>query len=79
MDNFTLESTAQSWGLSIKIMSCNKSDTIRFNFNIQIFELFFLNLKILGNLNFGEFENFVENFRKIPGELPKICQKIGLL
>ena len=31
VDNFTLESTDQSWGF-IKTMSCNKSDTIWFNF-----------------------------------------------
>ena len=28
---------------------------------------------------FSEFENFGENFSKIPGEIPKICQKIEFL
>ena len=42
-------------------MSCNKSDTIWFNFNIQIFELFFLNLKIL--------EKFPVNSQKIAEKL----------
>ena len=28
---------------------------------------------------FSEFENFGENFSKIPDEIPKICQKIGYL
>ena len=51
-----------------RLKLCLATSQTQFGLTSNLLENFCLNLKIFG-----------ENFSKIPGEIPKICQKIGFL